>query len=232
MKKTLLLVVLSLTTKFMYANTTPMRDKITVSKAQIFKINENEILNSYKKLNFSEKLNYKIFKMAIKGYLKIKDKKTPYFIIIDYTKPSYEKRFFLLNMESLTIENNTYVAHGKNSGIDMAITFSNKMDSYKSSLGFYLTGETYNGKFGYSLKLHGLEQHYNSNAYKRGVIIHGADTSEEKYLKNYGFLGRTEGCPALPTSINKEILNKIKNGSVLFIFADDDKYLRDSKYIK
>ena len=135
-------------------------------------------------------------------------------------------------MENFTLEDYTYVAHGKNSGADTAVSFSNKMNSYKSSVGFYLTGKPYNGRYGYSLKLFGLEDGYNSNAFKRGVVIHGASASEPEYINKFGFLGRTEGCPAVPKSLNKKIIEKIKNGSVLFIYGNDTKYLRDSKYIK
>lgn len=205
-------------------------NEISIAKSNLLDHIQLNVL--YHNFELENKLDYSIFKMAMTGYSKINNKKKPYLIIVDYTKPSYEKRFFMLNMESNTLEYYTYVAHGKNSGVDMAISFSNKVNSYKSSLGFYLTGITYYGKFGFSLKLHGLEDHYNSNAYKRGVIIHGSNNSEEKYIKNYGFLGRTEGCPALPTSLNREIITKIKEGSVLFIFANDSKYIRDSKYIK
>ena len=195
-------------------------------------VDESQYLFLYNNFNLKDKLSYRIFKMALKGYSKISERKTKYLVIADYSKPSYEKRFFVLNMENFTLEDYTYVAHGKNSGADTAVSFSNKMNSYKSSVGFYLTGKPYNGRYGYSLKLFGLEDGYNSNAFKRGVVIHGASASEPEYIKKFGFLGRTEGCPAVPKSLNKKIIEKIKNGSVLFIYGNDTKYLRDSKYIK
>ncbi|MCF2626392.1 murein L,D-transpeptidase catalytic domain family protein [Fusobacterium perfoetens] len=195
-------------------------------------VDESQYLFLYNNFNLKDKLSYRIFKMALKGYSKIPERKTKYLVIADYSKPSYEKRFFVLNMENFTLEDYTYVAHGKNSGADTAVSFSNKMNSYKSSVGFYLTGKPYNGRYGYSLKLFGLEDGYNSNAFKRGVVIHGASASEPEYINKFGFLGRTEGCPAVPKSLNKKIIEKIKNGSVLFIYGNDTKYLRDSKYIK
>lgn len=234
MKKLLLFLILVFLSSFVYGENNGSQNS-TAKNIEIQRgilMEDTELKTLYNEFGLQDKLNYKIFKMALNGYSKIQNKKKPYLVIVDYTKPSYEKRFLLLNMENKTLEYYTYVAHGKNSGIDKAISFSNKVNSYKSSLGFYLTGITYNGKFGLSLKLHGLEDHYNSNAYERGVIIHGSDNSEEKYIENYGFLGRTEGCPALPTSLHKEIVTKIKEGSVLFIFANDSKYIRDSKYIK
>ncbi len=194
--------------------------------------NESKYFFLYNSFDLKEKLDYRIFKMALNGYYKIQNKKTNYLIITDYSKISSEKRFFILNMETLKLEDYTYVAHGKNSGADLAVSFSNKLNSYKSSVGFYLTGKPYNGRYGYSLKLYGLEEGYNSNAFKRGVVIHGASASEPNYINKFGFLGRTEGCPAVPKSINKKIIDKIKNGSVLFIYGNDTKYLRDSKFIK
>lgn len=195
-------------------------------------IDESQYLFLYDSFDLKDKLDYRIFKMALRGYSKIKDRKKPYLIIVDYSKVSSEKRFFVLNMKTFILEDYTYVAHGKNSGADIAVSFSNKLNSYKSSIGFYLTGKTYNGRYGYSLKLYGLEEGYNSNAFKRGVVIHGASASEPSYIKKFGFLGRTEGCPALPKSLNKKIIEKIRNGSVLFIYGNDKKYLRDSKYIR
>lgn len=195
-------------------------------------LDESRYMLLYDTFQLSGKMEYRVFKMAVKGYNKIKDKKNHYLVIVDYSKPSYEKRFVVLNMNTLKSEEYTYVAHGKNTGADMAVSFSNKLNSYKSSLGFYLTGKTYNGRYGYSLRLYGLEERYNSNALTRGVVIHGAEASEPSYLSKYGFLGRTEGCPAVPKSLNKQIINKIKNGSVVFIYGNDEKYLKESEYIK
>lgn len=195
-------------------------------------IDESQYMFLYHSFGLEDKLNYKIFKMALRGYSKVKERKKKYLVIADYSKPSSEKRFFILNMNNFSLEDYTYVAHGKNSGADMAVSFSNKMNSYKSSLGFYLTGKSYTGRYGYSLRLFGLEEGYNSNAFKRGVVVHGASASEPEYIKKYGFLGRTEGCPAVPKSLNRKIIDKIKDGSVLFIYGNDNKYLRDSKFIR
>lgn len=244
MKKILLSFLLIINFTFSYGEGINFSDLF--SKEQIFikkipekktippvvTLNESECLFMYNALKLKDKLSYRIFKMALKGYSKIEDKKTDYLIIVDYSKPSNEKRFFILNMKKLNLEEYTYVAHGKNSGADMAISFSNKMNSYQSSLGFYLTGKPYNGRYGYSLKLYGLEDGYNSNAFERGVVIHGSTGSEPEYIKKFGFLGRTEGCPAVPQSLNKKIIDRIKNRSVLFIYGNDTKYLRNSKYLK
>ena len=203
-----------------------------ISKGARNFIDESQYMFLYNNFGLENKLDYQVFKMALRGYSKIKERKKKYLVVVDYSKKSNEKRFFVLNMNNFTLEDYTYVAHGKNSGADTAVSFSNKMNSYKSSLGFYLTGKTYMGRYGYSLKLYGLEEGYNSNAFKRGVVIHGASASEYEYAKKYGFLGRTEGCPALPKSLNKKIIDKIRNGSVLFIYGKDNKYLRDSELIR
>lgn len=186
----------------------------------------------YEKYTLSDKLDYRIFKYAINGYEKIDNKNNKYLIIIDYSKSSDKKRFFLLNTETKELDTYTYVSHGKNSGVDMAITFSNKLNSYKSSLGFYLTGKSYYGKYGYSIKLYGLEDKFNSNAEVRHVVIHGFKEAEESYVKRNGFLGRTEGCPAIPKSLTEVVIKKIEKDSVVFIFANDKKYLEDSYYLK
>lgn len=202
-----------------------------VSQEKSSAVDESQYMFLYNNFGLSDKISYRVFKMAMKGYSKI-DKKKNYLTIIDYSKPSSEKRFVILNMNTLKLEDYTYVAHGKNSGAEMAVSFSNKLNSYKSSLGFYLTGKTYNGRYGYSLKLYGLEERFNSNAYTRGVVIHGAAASEPEHLKNYGFLGRTEGCPAVPKSLNKAIIEKIQQGSVVFVYGNDEKYLKESEMIK
>lgn len=224
--------ILNVETTFL--NNIPQTNENIVNENIINKniIDESQYMFFYDAFGLRDKLNYRVFKMALKGFSKIEKKKTDYLVIVDYSQPSNNKRFFVLNMGTFNLEDYTYVAHGKNSGAEMAVSFSNKLNSYKSSVGFYLTGKTYNGRYGYSLKLYGLEEGYNSNAYKRGVVIHGAEASEPEYLKKFGFLGRTEGCPAVPKSLNKQIIEKIREGSVLFIFGNDNKYIRDSKLIK
>jgi hypothetical protein len=110
------------------------------------------------------------------------------------------------------------VAHGRNSGEEYANSFSNSGDSFKSSLGFYATGEIYIGKHGNSLRLDGLEKGLNDNARSRGVVMHGADYVAENFIKNNQRLGRSLGCPALPIELTDEIINLIKNKSCLYIY--------------
>lgn len=142
-----------------------------------------------------------------------------YVVIIDYSKPSSSPRLYLLNLKTGKVEK-YYVAHGVNSGENMAVSFSNKINSKKSSLGFYLTGSTYIGSHGNSLYLHGLEKS-NNNAFERTIVIHGASYVSEDFVKKYGRLGRSWGCPALSISANKKLLPLIKEGAVLYAFHKD-----------
>lgn len=183
------------------------------------------IKKQYRSLKLEGKIEYKNFEKAIQGYNKINDKKNNSLIaIIDYTKPSIEERFFLIDLKKNQVLYNTLVAHGKNSGKNEAITFSNIPNSYKSSLGFFLTENTYNGEFGYSLRLKGLEEGINSNAAERNIVIHGADYVSKNFIDQFGFLGRTKGCPALPREITSEIINKIQGGTVVFVVGNDHHY--------
>lgn len=173
-----------------------------------------------------------VFSLAITGYNKINDiKKKNLITIIDFSKPSSEKRFFVIDIIKKQLLFQTFVAHGKNSGDKSATTFSNKTESLKSSLGFYLTAQTYTGKHGYSLKLDGLEKGINDNARAREIVIHGADYVSQEFINKYGRLGRSWGCPALPVEISKEIINLISNGSCIFIYGADSYYTKNSELI-
>lgn len=138
--------------------------------------------------------------------------------IIDFNLSSTKKRLWVIDLDNKKVIFNTLVSHGKNTGGEFATSFSNKCDSNKSSLGFYATGEVYNGKHGKSLKLDGLEKGKNDNARKRYVVIHGADYVSEKFIKAHNRLGRSQGCPALPVELSDDIINTIKNKSCVFIY--------------
>lgn len=151
--------------------------------------------------------------------------------IIDFTKPSTTERMWILDVQNESILYQSLVAHGRNSGEVFAENFSNRHSSYMSSLGFYLTGETYSGKHGYSLRLDGLEKGINDQARARAIVIHGADYVNRTFIANTGRLGRSQGCPALPMDSHKEIIDLIKEKSVLFIFSDDANYLTQSTLV-
>jgi hypothetical protein len=119
----------------------------------------------------------------------------------------------------------TLVAHGRNSGYVYATSFSNDEASYKSSLGFYITRGTYTGINGYSLKLEGCEKGINDHALNRAIVMHGADYASEEFLQQNGYLGRSHGCPALPSTLSKKIIDKIKNGSCMFLYYPSKAYI-------
>lgn len=175
------------------------------------------------------------FKAAFKGYYKLKEEgklNKDLLTIIDFTKSSTERRMWVIDMKSNEILYQTVVSHGRNSGKEYATDFSNTRESYKSSLGFYTTAETYFGKHGLSLRLDGLEPGINSNARERDIVIHAADYANERMGKNQGYLGRSLGCPALPNDVAHDIINLIKNESCLFIYHADQKgYLNASNLL-
>jgi hypothetical protein len=171
--------------------------------------------------------------LALEGFEKLeKELKKPILTVIDFSLPSTEKRLWIIDVENQEILLNTVVSHGRNSGMLMAEKFSNQPESYQSSLGFYKTAETYQGKHGYSLRLDGLEKGINDQARNRAIVIHGADYAREEVAKMSGRLGRSLGCPAVPTELSDEVINLIKDGSLLFIFGQDQNYLNESPVLQ
>jgi hypothetical protein len=175
------------------------------------------------------------FEYAIKGYAALKSqgklKNENILSIIDFTKPSSEKRLFVLDMAHLKLLFFTYVAHGRNTGQEYANNFSNRPESLQSSLGFYRTIGTYMGKNGFSMQLEGLETGINDRANTRAIVMHGADYVSEYFIKKRGFLGRSYGCPAVPQELNRPIIDRIKNGSCLFIYSNNENYITRSKFL-
>ena len=186
----------------------------------------------YTDCELADKLDFNVFKNAMDGYNSIELTNTKLLSIIDYSKPSTEKRFFIIDIENHKLLYNTLVAHGKKSGYVNATTFSNKYGSHKSSLGFFRTGNSYFGIRGYSLKLEGLEKGINDNARLRGIIIHGANYVDERIANANGVIGRSWGCPAISKKLSKEIINLLKGGSLLYIYADDEVYKENSVIAK
>jgi hypothetical protein len=195
---------------------------------------KNSLLYSSLDLH-AEGLSEEAFSSAMKGFEKLTNEgrlvKSNLITIVDFTKPSTQKRMFVLDVENVKILYKTYVAHGQRSGREFANQFSNIPESYQSSLGFYETSTTYNGKNGYSLKLKGLENGINNKAEERAVVIHGAPYVSESFINAHGYLGRSWGCPALPEHLNKPIIDKIKNGTCLFIYSKNNAYLNNSKLL-
>jgi len=173
-------------------------------------------------------LNRVAFELAQKGYDKLKEQgvilNDSIISIIDFSLPSSDKRLYVVDLKNYHVLYNTYVAHGKNSGKEMASSFSNSPSSNKSSLGFYKTLGTYIGHHGVSLKLEGLEKGINDNAYERAIVIHGADYVNPSYIPMLGYIGRSQGCPAVMTGEAVPIINTIKDGSCLFIYHPNSVY--------
>ncbi len=182
----------------------------------------------WKECKLEKILSKALFDRAMSGYTKIGQRGKNILTIIDFNKPSTEKRLFVIDLKRKELLYHSFVAHGKNSGANYAKHFSNQSKSLKSCLGFFITGETYYGKHGYSLRLDGLEKGINDNARKRSIVMHGADYVSQDFIDKHGRLGRSWGCPALPVDISREIIDCIANGSCLFIFAEDKVYLEKS----
>jgi hypothetical protein len=180
-------------------------------------------------------LSRQAFEFALTGYNTLLNagriKKDNLLSILDFSLPSGKKRLFVIDITTGELVFNTYAAHGRNSGTSVATKFSNKTNSYQSSLGFYITGETYNGKHGMSLRLEGEEKGINDNALARGIVMHSASYVDEEIVARQGYIGRSQGCPALPGNIYKDVIEKIKNGSCLFLYSPDKYYTTHSKIL-
>jgi hypothetical protein len=180
-------------------------------------------------------LSRQAFEYALTGFNSLlsagKIRKDNLLSILDFTLPSGKKRLFVIDLETGELVFNTYAAHGRNSGTSIATKFSNKVNSYQSSLGFYITGDTYNGKHGTSLRLEGEEKGINDNALARGIVMHSASYVDESIIASQGFIGRSQGCPALPGNVYKDVIEKIKNGSCLFLYSPDKFYTTHSKIL-
>lgn len=175
------------------------------------------------------------FEYAMKGYQQLLEKnklqKTNVITIVDYSLPSTQKRLYVLDMAEGKILFHSLAAHGRNSGLLYASDFSNKPSSLKTSLGFFITGNTYMGGNGYSLKLNGCEKGINDKALERAIVMHGADYVDENFATQNGYLGRSHGCPAVPQNINKKIIDVIKNGSCVFLYHPEKNYTTHSKIL-
>ncbi|TDO77860.1 L,D-transpeptidase-like protein [Flavobacterium chryseum] len=172
------------------------------------------------------------FSEALKGFYLLKEKgliQKDILTLIDFSLSSNTKRLWVIDLSTNTILFQSLVAHGRNTGEEFATAFSNTNSSFKSSLGFYSTGEIYKGKHGASLRLDGLERGFNDNARERGVVMHGADYVSESFIRDHKRLGRSQGCPALPVELTDEIIQTIKNKSCLFIYHPSRTFTMEEK---
>ncbi len=202
-------------------------------------VNENisaEAVNEdiYAAVNLADTgLTRDVFDMAIKGLTKLNTEgklNNPTIVTIaDYSQSSNKKRLYVIDLKNKKLLFNTYVAHGRNTGDEYAKSFSNVDGSYKSSLGFYVTEHPITGSHtGFSLLIDGVEKGFNDHAVQRAIIIHAAEYATENFIKKFGRLGRSYGCPSVPPEMNKPIIEAIKGGTCLFLYNPDKEYLSKS----
>lgn len=198
---------------------------------------EDSVLTLYNTIGLAQYgLSYKAFRYGMIGYFNLQNEgrlgSKKLISIIDFNKPSTEKRFYTIDLEKLAVKFHTYVSHGKNSGGNTVTSFSNVVHSNQSSLGFYVTAETYVGSKGYSLKLDGQDTGYNNNMRARAVVMHEADYVSEGWIKKYGRLGRSQGCPALPKELSRNVIDSIKNRTLIFAYFEDTRFLSTSLHLQ
>ena len=198
----------------------------------------NEAEEVYKNLQFEgEKLNFEVFEKAFLGFQNLKKsgklEPTAHLLsVCDFSLSSNKKRLWVVDTGEKKLLFNSLVAHGKGTGEEFAMNFSNTEDSHQSSLGFYITEQTYEGDNGYSLRLFGMDKGYNDAALERCIVMHGAHYVSEDFIKAEKRLGRSLGCPAIPRELAQPIINTIKDRTCLFIYYPDQNYLSSSEWLK
>ena len=151
--------------------------------------------------------------------------------VIDYSKPSSERRLWVFDLKSKELLYEELVAHGQGSGANMATQFSNNDESHQTSLGLFVTRDTYVGKNGYSLRLDGLDRGVNDRARDRAIVMHGAPYVSESFVKANGRLGRSWGCPAISAAVAKQMIDRVKGGGLVFAYYPDAGWIKTSKYL-
>lgn len=195
-------------------------------------LEKDPVKELYDEMKLQGIIKWDAFEQAMQGYNQLSPKNKNIMTIIDFTLPSTEKRMYVLDMKAKKLIFHNIVSHGRNSGEKFATSFSNKHGSFQSSLGFYFAEETYNGGNGFSLRLDGLEKGINDQARPRAIVVHGADYCSTNIIKSTGRLVRSYGCPALPRELTKPIINTIKGGSLMYIYAGNKEYLASTKLVK
>jgi hypothetical protein len=207
MKKIMMAVMLLLSVSYTFSSSSILTTNTNSSNIKVL----------YNECGLESMISLKIFEKAMAGFHKYEHKKN-IIAICDFSKPSTQERFFIIDIDHKKVLIHSLVAHGKNSGGLMATKFSNVNGSLQSSLGFFSIGEAITvPKHGLSLILNGLEQGINDNALSRGIIIHGAFYVNENFVKQYGVLGKSWGCPALPDAIIPQVVDLLKEGALLYI---------------
>lgn len=209
-------------------------NRFTASASKVVdSTDKNVVLSVYDSLQLNKLgLDRKAFDFAKKGWDKLvaqgKLVNSSVLAIADFSQPSSQKRLYILDLKNYKLLYQSLVAHGRNSGKEMAVSFSNRMSSNMSSPGFYITGDTYNGNHGLSLKLNGVEKGINDNAYQRAIVVHGANYVNEGLASKQGYIGRSLGCPAIPMNVVRPIINTIRNNTCFFIYEPGQAYSQRS----
>lgn len=226
------LIVLSLCFSLINAGNKPDKSKEPLSATSGTEIIDNYCTTFYSMLRSEgSKPGYEVFKKALTGFFNLKagnNIEKNILTIIDFSISSRLDRMWIIDMNKMEVMNVSLVAHGRNSGEEFAGSFSNSPSSYQSSLGFYLTGETYTGKHGLSLCLDGVEPGINDKARERSIVIHGADYVSRDFISRYGRLGRSYGCPSIPMKDHEKIIKMLSGRSCIYIHFPDNKYYNSS----
>lgn len=151
--------------------------------------------------------------------------------VIDYSRPSVEQRLWVFDLSDGSLLFKELVAHGRNTGENMATSFSDAMNSRQSSIGLFVTADTYIGSNGYSLRLNGLERGFNANARDRAIVMHGAPYVDAKLAAAQGRIGRSWGCPALRDAVARDVIDTIRGGGVIFSYYPDSNWLKSSRFL-
>ncbi|WP_160137152.1 murein L,D-transpeptidase catalytic domain family protein [Chryseobacterium sp. c4a] len=200
-------------------------------------VSSSEVL--YKSIEFDpeHELNYEVFSKALTGFENLKKAglltdESHLLTVCDFSMSSNTKRLWVIDLNDKKVLFNSLVAHGKNTGEEFATNFSNTESSRQSSMGFYITDATYQGDNGYSLRLLGMDKGFNDAAYKRAIVMHGADYVSDAFAAVHKRIGRSWGCPAVPRELSQSMINTIKGRNLLFIYYPDQNYLSSSEWLK
>ncbi len=151
--------------------------------------------------------------------------------VIDFSRPSSEKRLWIFDLKSSRLLLHDLVAHGQKSGDNFATEFSNVEGSHQSSIGLFRSAESYDGKHGYSLRMDGLEPGFNDLARQRAIVIHGADYVDPSWIPRQGRIGRSQGCPAVRPEITETVVDALKDGQFVFTWYPDPHWLQTSSLL-
>jgi len=228
--------LLGITIKIATANEPTTRPSTTAT-TPIFNINDH-VSRLYGEIDFGEgeKISFAAFEAAYRGYINLRnsgklDSTRSVLTVADMSLSSTRKRLWLIDLQNRKVLMNEYVAHGQGSGGEFATVFSNTENSHQSSIGFYVTDDTYVGKHGTSLRLRGMDAGYNSAAYDRAIVVHGADYVSSSFIASQGRLGRSWGCPAVSRQAIGKLIDYIKGGTCLFMYYPQKQYLAGSPWI-